>query len=154
MADTHQHPNLLLQTVDLATRPLATALLKLLDRISHAAIPLDAQVHAGEVALAKLLLNGILPTKRRAVPRARIFEVATRLVQYRDLVAVLELASLVTADQRVVDVCAVLGQVFQYAYGVAPFVLGEEEAVSVRNGGNVEDAICTLSGTGSSLNLV
>ena len=100
------------------------------------------------MTLAQLLLNAVLLAKRGRVAVSRVSEDATRLIDNTDLVSILKLSSLVTADDCIVDEGSIRRKVFEDSYRVASFVLWEEEAVAIGDGGEVENAIwhnCVLA---------
>lgn len=143
MADAHQHSDLLLQSINFRLLARSGALLELLDCMSHASTLLDAEVYRGEVAFAELLLNLILLMESMCGALERVSEDKSCLLQDGKLVTFLQFAALITPNYRVVDKCAVTGQVFDYSNQVTALLLGEEKAMSVRYGVRLQLTICT-----------
>ncbi len=138
MTDTHQHGNLLLQTFHFTPLAGSTPLLELLHRERCAVRFACREVDGREVTLAQLAFDPVLLQEAVRISVPRVPEDEARLIQHRDLVAIIQLAPLVSAHNSVIDVRAVPAQILQHRSGVAVLVLVEEQAVSVAHRGNVD----------------
>lgn len=103
VTDTHQNTNLLLQTLRLGAVFHTRVFRKDLDCIALTSGLLNTQVDLGKVALAELLQKSILLKKRARLAGLRIAEDKPRLAVDSDLVLFLQLATLVSADDSLVD---------------------------------------------------
>jgi hypothetical protein len=63
------------------------------------------------------------------------------LIQNGNLVAFLQLAALVSADDCVIDKGSVSREILEDGHGVSVLLLREKNAVAVRNGGGFENTI-------------
>jgi hypothetical protein len=87
------------------------------------------------MALAQLLLHGVLLSKSVCVALERVSEDEAGFVKDSDFVAFAQFASLVATDKRIVDKGSVARQVFEYGNYITTLLLGEQQTVSVRDGG-------------------
>jgi len=89
VAHSHQYRDLLLQAVNLAPLSRTSPLFEFLYCKAHSRAPLGGKVYRSEVALAKLTLYDVLLVERTSILIPRVAEDESRLVENRQLIAVM-----------------------------------------------------------------
>lgn len=97
------------------------------------------------MTLSKLLLELVLLVESVGGALYWVSEYEARLCEDAEFVTILQFASLVSADERIVDERAVPRQILDYCDKVAALLLREYQAMSVRDGVRVQLTICERS---------
>ena len=131
VANGHENCNLLLQALGLRPLICASASVEDLDRVSLPRRLLDAQVYRGEVTLPELLLQSVLLTKPAGTLSSGVAEGEPNVVHDPNLVVICQLATVVSADDGLLDERAVAREIFKHGDRLAMRMLGEDNAVAI-----------------------
>ena len=86
------------------------------------------------MAFAQLFLQRIQLSEAVCIAPERITENVTGLVEDGNFVAFVQFASLVSSDQGLIDKGSVARQVLEHCNGITTLLLGEQQAVPIRDG--------------------
>lgn len=107
VTDSHEYRNFLLEAINLRFLSRPSTLLELLHSIPYAAVLLYAEIDRSEVTFAQLLLYSVLLSEAICNTMRWVSENKACNVKYTDLISLLQLPSLVSADDCVVDIGAI-----------------------------------------------
>ena len=122
-----------------------SSLFELLYSIASTAALFGAQVDCRKVAFAQRSLDLVLLTETIGVAYAGISEDEAGLVQNGQLIAIMKIASLVSAHDNIVDISAVARKIFNDSNLVTILVLTEQETMTVADSGGLDYTICSMA---------
>jgi hypothetical protein len=114
-----------------------------LDSVSLAGRLFNTEIDFGKVALAKLLQKRVLLQEVACLAGLGVAEHEARLAVDGNLILLLQFATLISADNGFIDVGSIAREVFDDRNGVVALILGEDQAVSVRNNSVIDDNVCS-----------
>jgi len=103
-----------------------SALLESFDGITSSATLLSTQIDCSEMAFAKLALDRVLLTESVGIVDTRVSEDETSDIKDRKLVAVIQITSLVSTDDTIVDVCTVTRKILDNSDLIAILVFAKQ----------------------------
>lgn len=103
-----------------------SALLEFFDGITSSATLLSTQIDCSEMAFAKLALDRVLLTESVGIVDTRVSEDETSDIKDRKLVAVVQITSLVSTDDTIVDVCTVTRKILDNSDLIAILVFAKQ----------------------------
>ncbi len=131
MAYAHENGDFLLETIRLGSIFHPGGSGEDLDCVPLAGGLLYAEEYLGKMAFAKLLEQGVLLGKGTCRPASRVPEDEASLVQDSNLILLLELSPLVSANDGFVNESPVAREVLEHGDRVLTLVLCEEQTMAI-----------------------